>query len=126
MVSLRLSWAVKPSAAQAATPSEPLPSGSDCESAVFGWPSTMSDSETTPPVLTEKAPLCHAVVAEAADATGAAPRAAKAVAVVIRQPVVIARRRRWSGHRADMSPPRDSGHRFGNHYQSLVNVVVSR
>ena len=30
MVSLRLSCAVNPLAAQAATPSEPLPSGSDC------------------------------------------------------------------------------------------------
>ena len=49
MVSLRLSCAVNPLAAQAATPSEPLPSGSDSESVVFGWPRTMSDSDTTPP-----------------------------------------------------------------------------
>ena len=36
MVSLRLSCAVKPFAAQAAAPSEPLPSGSDWALALFG------------------------------------------------------------------------------------------
>ncbi|HEY7812703.1 MAG TPA: hypothetical protein VIC62_05660, partial [Nakamurella sp.] len=88
IVSLRLSCAVKPLAAQAATPSEPLPSGSDCEPAVFGWPRKTSDRDTTPPVLTEKAPFCHAVVPEAADAAGALPTVAtRTVATARKHPV---------------------------------------
>ena len=110
MVSLRLSCAVNPPAAQAATPSEPLPSGSDWESVVFGWPRTTSDSDTTPAGLTENAPFCQAVVLEAADATRAPPRAAtRTAASASRNPAAVARRRRWSGQRVDMSPPRGQG-----------------
>jgi hypothetical protein len=68
IVSLRLSCAVNPPAAHAATPSEPLPSGKDCESARFGRPSTTSERETTPPTSVENAPCCHAVVSVAAAA----------------------------------------------------------
>lgn len=46
MVSLRLSRAVNPPPAHSATPSEPLPSGSDWVLAVFGCPSTTSERET--------------------------------------------------------------------------------
>ena len=46
-MSLRLSWAVKPLAAHAATPSEPLPKGRDWDDALFGCPSTTSERETT-------------------------------------------------------------------------------
>src|SRR5690242_15559774 len=70
-VSLRLSCAVKPPAAQAATPSEPLPSGSDWAGAVFGRPSTTSERPTTPPVSTANAPFRQAVVTVAAPAGGA-------------------------------------------------------
>ena len=48
MVSDRLSCAVKPFAAQAATPSAPLPSGIDAVGLMLGWPSTMSSRLTTP------------------------------------------------------------------------------
>ena len=68
MVSLRFSCAVNPPAAQAATPSEPLLSGSDWLAAVLGWPSTMSERDTTPAGLTEKEPFCQAVVRLAATA----------------------------------------------------------
>src|SRR6202020_3445413 len=76
MVSLRLSCAVNPPAAHSATPSEPFPSGSDWESEVFGWPRKTSERDTTPPVFSEKAPFCQAVVLVAADAAGVPPRAA--------------------------------------------------
>src|SRR6266481_2373558 len=96
MVSLRLSCAVKPSAAQAATPSEPLPNGSDWESTVFGRPSTMSERETTPLVFTEKAPLRQAVVTAAADAMSVLPRAsvASTAATASRQLAATERKRR--------------------------------
>src|SRR6202020_1545925 len=106
MVSLRLSCAVKPPAAHAATPSEPFPSGSDSESVVFGWPRKTSERDTTPPVFSEKAPFCHAVVSEAADAAGVPPRTAvtRTAATAIRQAAALARSRCRGAHRADMSP----------------------
>src|SRR5580698_689682 len=93
MVSLRLSCAVNPPAAQAATPSDPLPSGSDCESAVFGWPRKTSERDTTPPVFSEKAPFCQAVVLVAADAGRVPPRttATRTAATAIRQAAALAR-----------------------------------
>src|SRR5258708_815403 len=108
MVSLRLSCAVNPFAAQAATPSEPLPSGSDWEFPVFGRPSRMSERETTPLVFTEKAPLRQAVVTAAADAPWVLPRvaAASAVATASRQAAATVRKRR-SVYRAVMSPSQD-------------------
>ena len=112
MVSLRLSCAVKPPAAHAATPSDPLPSGSDCESGVFGWPRKTSERDTTPPVFSEKAPFCHAVVLVAADAAGVPPRAAvtRTAATAIRHAAVLARSRcRNDEHRVDMNPPRTRG-----------------
>ena len=57
MVSLRLSCAVNPPAAQAATPSDPLLSGRNCDGELFGAPSTTSERATTPAVFREKAPL---------------------------------------------------------------------
>ncbi len=68
IVSERLSWAVNPFAAQAATASEPLPSGIDWSPLWFGWPSTMSDWLTTPSGSSWNAPFCQAVVAVAAAA----------------------------------------------------------
>src|ERR1700690_463966 len=105
MVSLRLSCAVKPPAAQAATPSDPLPSGSDCESRVFGRPRKTSERDTTPPVFSENAPFCQAVVLVAADAAGVPPRVAvtRTAATAIRHAAVLARSRcRGGAHRADM------------------------
>ena len=67
-MSLRFSCAVNPFAAHAATPSDPLPSGSDWLSEVFGAPSTMSDSATTPDGFNENEPFCQAVVTVAAAA----------------------------------------------------------
>jgi hypothetical protein len=67
-VSLRFSCAVNPFAAQAAAPSEPLPSGRDWLLAVFAAPSTTSDSDTTPDGFSENEPFCQAVVAVAASA----------------------------------------------------------
>ena len=78
MVSLRFSCAVKPPAAQAATPSEPFPSGSDSES-VRVRPAQDDVRLRHRPRRADRrnAPFCHAVVLDAADATGGAlPRAA--------------------------------------------------
>src|SRR5258708_21039268 len=71
IVSLRFSCAVNPLAAHSATPSDPLPKGSDWVSALFGRPRTTSDRETTPPVFIWTSPFCHAVVTLAAAARGA-------------------------------------------------------
>src|SRR4051812_42561954 len=68
MVSLRLSWAVKPFAAHAATPSDPLPSGRNCVAELLGLPSTTFERETIPPTLVANAPFCQAVVVVAAAA----------------------------------------------------------
>src|SRR5689334_22821511 len=68
MVSLRLSWAVKPFAAHSATPSEPLPSGRNCVAEALGRPSTTFDRETMPPTSVTNAPFRQAVVAVAAPA----------------------------------------------------------
>ena len=54
---------MKPFAAQAATPSVPLPSGMDAVGLMLGWPSTISSRLTTLSGSTEKAPLRQAVVA---------------------------------------------------------------
>jgi hypothetical protein len=89
IVSLRFSCAVNPFAAQAATPSEPLPSGSDWLSAVFAAPSTMSDSETTPDGLSENEPFCQAVVTVAASAGWIETATGTAIA----SPAAMARRR---------------------------------
>jgi hypothetical protein len=70
-VSLRLSCAVNPFAAHAATPRDPLPSGSDCASLTFGCWITMSERLTTPPTSSANAPSCQAVVGESAKASGA-------------------------------------------------------
>ena len=70
MVSLRLSCAVNPPAAQAATPSDPLLSGRNCDGELFGAPITTSERATTPAVFREKAPLLQAVVRLAAAAAG--------------------------------------------------------
>src|SRR5579859_5538665 len=113
MVSLRLSCAVKPPAAHAATPSDPLPSGSDCEAALFGWPRKTSERDTTPPVFSENAPFCQAVVLAAADAAGARPRTAvtRTAATAITQAAALARNLGRGADRADMSPPRTRGGR---------------
>src|SRR5260370_36950670 len=109
MVSLRLRGAVNPFAAQAATLSEPLPSGSDWEFTVFGRPSTMSERETTPLVFTEKAPLRQAVVTAAADALWVLPRGAapSAVATASRQAGATVRKRRRV-HSTGMRPAHDA------------------
>src|SRR4051812_39039020 len=73
MVSLRLSCAVKPFAAHAATPSEPLPNGRNCVAEELGRPSTTFDRETIPPTFVENAPLCQAVVTVAALAGALGP-----------------------------------------------------
>src|ERR1700728_1547855 len=93
MVSLRLSCAVKPPAAQAATPSEPLPSGSDCEAALFGWPRNTSERDTTPPVFSENAPFCQAVVLAAGAPRRGPPRTAvtRTAATAITQAAALAR-----------------------------------
>src|SRR5260370_11550985 len=126
MVWLRLSCAVNRFAAQAATPSEPLPSGSDWEFTVFGRPSTMSERETTPLVFTEKAPLRQAVVTAAADALWVLPRVAatSAVATASRQAEATVRKRR-SVYRAGMSPSQGVGpyyvrNRRGDHPSGLA------
>ncbi len=58
---------MKPFAAQAATPSAPLPSGMDAVGLMLGWPSTISSRLTTLSGSRAKAPLCQAVVALAVD-----------------------------------------------------------
>src|ERR1700691_2732863 len=55
--------ALKPFAAQAATPSAPLPSGMDAVGSVLGWPSTISSRLTTLSGSRAKVPSCQAVVA---------------------------------------------------------------
>ena len=56
MVSLRFSCAVNPPAAHADTPSDPLPSGRNCDGELFGWPSTTSERDTTPAGLSGEGP----------------------------------------------------------------------
>ena len=88
-MSLRFSCAVNPFAAQAATPSEPLPSGSDWLLAVFAAPSTMSDSDTTPDGFSENEPFCQAVVTVAAAAGWIETATGTAIAI----PAAMARKR---------------------------------
>ena len=68
MVSLRFSCAVNPPVPHAATPSEPLLSGRNCDGELFGAPSTTSERDTTPAVFRENAPFCQPVVRLAAAA----------------------------------------------------------
>jgi hypothetical protein len=65
MVSLRLSWAVNPFAAQDATPRLPLPNGMNWLELVLACWSTMSERRTTLAVSVTNVPLCHAVVVPA-------------------------------------------------------------
>src|SRR6478736_744072 len=71
-VSARLSWAVNPLAAHAATPNEPLPRSIDCLGNAGARPRTMLDRRTRFAVSTLNAPPLHAVVAACAGPPAAA------------------------------------------------------
>src|SRR3954462_6433940 len=103
MVSLRLSWAVKPFAAHPATPRDPLPSGRNCVAEVLGRPSTTFERETIPPTLVENDPFCQAVVRVAAFAGVLEPNATADTAV--RETAAAAALNRHSLVRLDMFPP---------------------
>ena len=77
-VSSRLSWAVNPFAAHAATPSEPLPSGRNWAAEKFGCLMTTSERLTTPAVFSANEPSCQAVVTAVAAAAGREPPVARA------------------------------------------------
>src|SRR5579884_1046604 len=103
IVSLRLSCAVKPFAAQAATPSEPLPSGRNWVAEVLASPMTTFERETIPPMFCEKAPFCQAVVVVAAAAGVPEPRAIASGGAS--ESAVAAAASRSSLGRADTGPP---------------------
>src|SRR3954470_9334423 len=97
MVSLRLSCAVKPLAAHAATPSEPLPSGMNWVAEVLGRPSTTLARETIPPTFRANDPCCQAVVAAAGLAGLAGPMAAASAGARKTTAAAAARRDSFEG-----------------------------